>query len=395
MNKNYKDFTLSLFDDDDIPDMDALDIFSGADDGAGDDDDASDDDDSLFDKDNDNADADDVDPDKIFDSSNPQGNVGDGDDNDKNDQGAPKSKDKGSSPTKSQFYSSALKALKDEGVLPDLDDEFIKDATDPDKFAEAIEKQVEARLDAATKRVKEALDSNVSTDAIKRYENAIAYLNDINDEALEAEDEAAIEVRKQVIYQDYINKGFKPERAEKEVAKSFNAGTDIEDAKLALESNKEFFTEEYNKVVEDNKNRAIQEKALREQKVKEFQKKILDTKDPFGIKLDNNTIQKIYENSVKPKHKVDGKVLTEVQKYSHDNPSDSEYYFGLFYTMTDGFKNIDKFVGQKVKQNTRSALREFEHKLQNLPLNSDGSVDFGDDSKDPESFFGKDFKIDI
>ena len=235
MNKNYKDFTLSLFDDDDIPDMDALDIFSGADDGAGDDnDEASGDDDSLFDKDNDNADADDVDPDKIFDSSNPQGNVGDGDDNDKNDQGAPKSKDKGSSPTKSQFYSSALKALKDEGVLPDLDDEFIKDATDPDKFAEAIEKQVEARLDAATKRVKEALDSNVSTDAIRRYENAIAYLNDINDEALEAEDEAAIEVRKQVIYQDYINKGFKPERAEKEVAKSFNAGTDIEDAKLAL-----------------------------------------------------------------------------------------------------------------------------------------------------------------
>ena len=56
MNKNYKDFTLSLFDDDDIPDMDALDIFSGADDGAGDDnDDASGDDDSLFDKDNDNA----------------------------------------------------------------------------------------------------------------------------------------------------------------------------------------------------------------------------------------------------------------------------------------------------------------------------------------------------
>ena len=63
--------------------------------------------------------------------------------------------------------------------------------------------------------------------------------------------------------------------------------------------------------------------------------------------------------------------------------------------MTDGFKNIDKFIGQKVKQSTKSSLKELEHKLRNTPLNGDGSVDFDFGKDDSESFFGKDFKINI
>ena len=64
-------------------------------------------------------------------------------------------------------------------------------------------------------------------------------------------------------------------------------------------------------------------------------------------------------------------------KYSKENPSDSEYYFSLFYELTDGFKNVDKLVGQKVKQGTKSALRDLDKRLKNMSLNSDGSVDFG------------------
>jgi len=80
---------------------------------------------------------------------------------------------------------------------------------------------------------------------------------------------------------------------------------------------------------------------------------------------------------VKPVHKdKDGKLLTSLQKYSKENPSDSEYYFSLFYELTDGFKNVDKLVGQKVKQNTKSALRSLDNKLKNAPLNGDGSFDF-------------------
>ena len=334
--------------------------------------------DSPFDQENKEKPADVVEPDVIFDEANPQGNVGDESDNEEETVELPESsKDKGSSP-KLTHSSAYLKALKDDGVLPDLTDEFIQEATAPEKFAEAIELQVKARMDERQKRIDEALAVNVQIDDIKRYENAITYLDEIEEDALIDESDESENLRKQIIYQDYINKGFKPERAQKEVNKSFNAGTDIEDAKLALESNREYFKEEYDELIENNKLKVKQEKLLRDQQVSEFKKKVLETVEPFGIKVDKNTRQKVLDNIVKPVHKdSDGKLLTSLQKYSKENPSDSEYYFSLFYELTDGFKNVDKLVGQKVKQGTKSALRDLDKRLKNTPLNSDGSVDFG------------------
>lgn len=334
-----------------------------------------------------------VNPDEIFKEEDNQEIVG-GEDDNKETAEQPESKSKGSSP-KTTFYSSALKALKDDGILPDLEEEFITNVKSPEDFAEAIEKQVAARMSESERRIKEALDNNVQIDDVKRFENAINYLDSIEDDALEADDEAGESLRKQIIYQDYINKGFKPERAEKEVAKAFNAGTDIEDAKAALESNKEHFKDEYDNLIEDRKKETLKLKKEREAQAKEFQKKVLETESPFDIKIDKLTRQKIYENAIKPIHKdKDGRVLTTIQKYTKDNPMDAEYYLSLFYTMTDGFKNIDKFVGQKVNKAKKSALNELENKLKNTPLNGDGSVDF-DFGKDDEQSFFKDLKINI
>jgi len=334
--------------------------------------------DSPFDEDNKEKPADVVSPDDIFDEDNPQGNVGDDSDNEEEKVEPPKSdKDKGSSP-KLTHSSAYLKALKDDGVLPDLTDEFIQEATTPEKFAEAIELQVKARMDDRQKRIDEALSVSVPVDDIKRYENAMTYLDGIEEDVLIDESDESENLRKQVIYQDYINKGFKPERAQKEVNKSFNAGTDIEDAKIALESNKEYFKEEYDELIEKNKLKVKQEKLERDKQVSEFKKKVLETEEPFGIKVDKVTRQKVLDNIVKPVHKdSDGKLLTPMQKYAKDNPSDSQYYLSLFYELTDGFKNVDKLVGQKVKQGTKSALRDLDKRLKNTPLNNDGSVDFG------------------
>ena len=333
--------------------------------------------DSPFDEENKEKPADVVSPEVIFDEDNPQGNVGDDSDNEEETVELLKSdKDKGSSPKLTHSYA-YLKALKDDGVLPDLTDEFIQEATTPEKFAEAIELQVKARMDDRQKRIDEALAVNVQIDDIKRFENALTYLDGIEEDVLIDESDESENLRKQIIYQDYINKGFKPERAQKEVNKSFNAGTDVEDAKLALDSNKEYFKEEYDELIEKNKLKVKQKKLERDKQVSEFKKKILETEDPFGIKVDKATRQKVLDNIVKPVHKdSDGKLLTSLQKYSKENPSDSEYYFSLFYELTDGFKNVDKLVGQKVKQGTKSALKDLDKRLKNTPLNIDGSVDF-------------------
>ena len=332
--------------------------------------------DSPFDN-NKETPADVVSPESIFDEDNPQGIVGDEDDNEEETVEPPKSdKDKGSSP-KLTHSSAYLKALKDDGVLPDLTDEFIESATTPDKVAEAIDIQVTARFNERQKRIDEALAANVQIDDIKRYENAITYLDEIDEDVLVDESDESENLRKQIIYQDYINKGFKPERAQKEVNKSFNAGTDIEDAKLALDSNKEYFKEEYDELIEKNKLKIKQEKLERDKQVSEFKKRVLETKDPFGIKIDDKTLNKVLDNIVKPIYKGDdGKLLTAIQKYSKDNPNDSEYYFSLFYELTDGFKSVDKLVNQKVKQGTKSALKDLDKRLKNTSLNGDGTIDF-------------------
>ena len=46
------------------------------------------------------------------------------------------------------------------------------------------------------------------------------------------------------------------------------------------------------------------------------------------------------------------------------------------YTLTDGFKNIDKLVNQKLTKAKKGALRELEHKLSNTRTLDDGSVNF-------------------
>jgi len=344
---------------------------------------------------NNNKADEDVDPDKIFDESNPQGNVGDEVDSEEQVE-TPESdkKDEGSSP-KTTFYSSALKALKDDGVLPDLEDDFINGVDGADKFAEAIDKQVEARLDAQSKRIKEALDNKVQEDDISYYEGIIGKLNNISEEVLSKEDDAGENLRRQIIYQDYINKGFDEAKAKKMVERSFNSGSDIDDAKEALEGNKQFFQDEYNSIIENNKQLVKREKEERDKQINEFKKKVLETDSPFGITVDKSTRQKVFDNIAKPTYKdKDGNILTNLQKYQTENPMDAEYYFGLFYTMTDGFKNLDKFVGQKTKQQVKSSLKELEHKLRNTPLNGDGSVDFGFGSDDKESFFSKKYKLD-
>lgn len=351
-------------------------------------------DDEEVEQEEENKDADDnVDPESIFGGDSGQENVGE--DKDKEMEEPDESdKDAGSSPK--TFYSSALKALKDDGVLPDLEDDFITKVKTPEEFAEAIEKQVAARMSESERRIKEALDNNASIDEIKKFENALGYLDSINDDLIESDSDEGETIRRQIIYQDFINKGFKPERAEKEVNKSFNGGTDIDDAKAALESNKEYFKDEYDNLIEERKKSVLAQKKAKEEELKSFQKKVLETEKPFGILVDKQTRQKIYENAAKPVHKdKDGKVMTTVQKYTKENPLDAEYFFSMFYTMTDGFKNLDKFIGQKVRASSKSALRDLENKIKNVPLNGDGTVDFGFGKDDQDSFASGKLKLNI
>lgn len=306
---------------------------------------------------------------------------------------------KGIGTSPKNFYSSIAKALKEEGIFPDLDDEGLSKVKDPEDFRDLIDQQIKAGLDERQKRIDEALNAGVEPTEIRKYENTINFLGSIKEENISDEGDKGEKLRKDLIYQDFINRGYSKERAAREVQKSFNAGTDIDDAKEALKSNIDFFKDKYDELVNDAKSEAEQEEKERKEQAEKLKSSILNDKDVFGdLSVDKSTRQKIYDNIAKPVYKdpETGEYFTAIQKYEMENRTDFLKNIGLLFTLTDGFKNLDGLVKGKVKKEVKKGLRELEHTLNNTARTSDGNLKFvsGVD-EDPESFIEKGWNLDV
>lgn len=306
---------------------------------------------------------------------------------------------KGDGTSPKNFYSSIAKALKEEGIFPDLDDEGLSKVKDPEDFRDLIDQQIKAGLDERQKRIDEALNTGVEPTEIRKYENTINFLDSIKEENISDEGDKGEKLRKDLIYQDFINRGYSKERAAREVQKSFNAGTDIDDAKEALKSNIDFFKDKYDELVNEAKSEAEQEEKERKEQAEKLKSSILNDKDVFGdLSIDKSTRQKIYDNIAKPVYKdpETGEYFTAIQKYEMENRTDFLKNIGLLFTLTDGFKNLDGLVKGKVKKEVKKGLRELEHTLNNTARTSDGNLKFvsGVD-EDPESFIGKGWNLDV
>ena len=338
-----------------------------------------------------------VDVDALF-TEEPE-SVGSGKEDDtKEKEGTESYKDKGTSP-KNNFYSSIAKALKEEGIFPDLDDETADKIKAPEDFAEAVEKQIQAKFDERQKRIDEALNAGIESSEIKRYENTLSYLNSLQDNAISDETDKGEKLRQQLIFQDFINRGYSKERAQREVQKSFNSGTDIEDAKEALASNKEFFQNEYNNLIKEAQEEKKKEDQERKEQAEKLKKSILEDNKVFGdIQIDKATRQRVFDNISKPVYKdpETGELFTAIQKYEMENSTEFLKNVGLLFTLTDGFKNLDGLVKGKVRKEVKKGLRELEHTLNNTSRTSDGNLKFVSGVEDdPESFIGKGWDIDV
>lgn len=337
-----------------------------------------------------------VDVDTLF-TEEPE-SVGSGKEDNKEKEGTESDKEKGTSP-KNNFYSSIAKALKEEGIFPDLDDETADKIKAPEDFAETVEKQIQARFDERQKRIDEALNAGIEPSEIKRYENTLSYLNSLQDSAISDETDKGEKLRQQLIFQDFINRGYSKERAQREVQKSFNSGTDIEDAKEALASNKEFFQNEYDNLVKEAQEEEKREAQERKEQAEKLKKSILEDTKVFGdIQVDKATRQKVFDNISKPVYKdpETGELFTAIQKYEMENRTEFLKNVGLLFTLTDGFKNLDGLVKGKVRKEVKKGLRELEHTLNNTSRTSDGNLKFASGVEDdPESFIGKGWSLDV
>ena len=334
-------------------------------------------------KDDNKKTTEDLDVDDLFDD--PESVGGDKTNQEKED--ADSNKDNGTSPSNS-IYSSIAKDLKEDGVFLDLDDETIASIENSEGFYKAIESQIQAKMDARQKRVDEALNNDIEPSEIKKYENALNYLDSINEEAIADEGEAGEKLRRTLIYQDFINRGFSQERAKRETEKSFNAGTDIDDAKDALASNKEHFNSEYDKLIAEAKAERENDEKERKAQAESLRKSIFEEKHLMGeLELDKNTRQRIFDNISKPIYKdpKTGELLTAIQKYESENRVDFLRNLSIVYTLTDGFKNLDNLVKDRVKKEVRKGQRELEHVINSTSRHSDGSLRYTSGVSDKES----------
>ena len=302
----------------------------------------------------------------------------------------------GSSP--SNIYSSFASALKEEGIFPDLDDESLSKIVGAEEFRDAVQAQMEAGLDAIQKRIYNALNDGVQPDEIKQFEQTLSILSSISDEQIEAETPQGEDLRRRLIQQDLLNRGYSNERAAKMTEKLFASGEDIDEAKQALLGNREFFTGEYNKVLNTAKQKAEQERREQQQRAEQLKNDILKGEKIFGeIPVDKNTRQKVYDNITKAAYRdpETGEYYTALQKYRMENESEYIKNVGLLFTLTDGFTNMDKLVKPSAKKEVKKKLKELEHTLSNTAKGGGNLKLVGSGSSNAGSLFDRGFSIDI
>lgn len=323
----------------------------------------------------------DVNPDELF--GGLQESVGDGEEEN---QGGENNSEKGGNNSSPNFHSSVLNALKEDGILPELSDEDITNVKDDEGFKDAIEKVIQDRLDERTKRIENALNAGADIGEIKQYENILTTLNNIDEDALKQEGAKGDDLRRRIIAQDLMNRGYSEDKIKREVKKSFDAGTDIEDAIEALQANVQFYTQKYSDLIEEGKEQAKRYKEDMRRQGEELRKSIVEDKGIFDeIGMDKRMRQKVYDNISKPSYKTkDGNWLTEIQKYQMENQADFLKYVSLFYTMTDGFKDLSPLIKKQVKKERTSSIRELENKLKGTNRVNSGKLNYVNSSSEED-----------
>ena len=304
------------------------------------------------------------------------------------------------SDTSSNFYSSIANALVEDGILQNLDKDALAKISTPEDFAEAISNEIRSQLDETQKRVSEALELGVEPSEVQKYERFISILDGVTEERLTSEDEEGENLRKNLIYQDCINKGFSKEKAAKMVERSIKAGTDIDDARDALKDNKDFYESQYNSMLEEARKADEEEKKKLKEQADKLKTSILEEEKAFGeITLDKDTRRRVYDSICKPVYTdpETGERMTAVQKYEFEHRTEFLKNIGLLFVLTDGFKDINRLVNDKVKKETKKNLRNLEHTLKGRGNNlGGGNLSFANNSgdNDPESLF-KGWKLSV
>ena len=336
-----------------------------------------------------------IDGENPFDTSESVGSEENEDDKTIQEDTSPKS-ERGSS---QNFYSSITSALAEEGVFPDLDEEYINSVQSPEDFIRVINEEISKRFDARQKRIDAALNYNVEPSIIQYLESSIQTLSSITEETLKDEGEDGVNIRKALIVQDLKNKGYSEERIQKELNKSLNAGTDIEDAFYAYNSLAEYYNNAYKDTIEEHKKAEEERVRSLQERAKQIHNHFY-SKDSFMEELgvDKHTIDLAFNNYASPAFvdSATGRKMTAMEKAAIEDELGFIRGMSIAFTLTDGFKNLSRLANGTVKKQVKAKLKDLEGKLNTSVNFSNGNYSFVTSVKeDPESYVGSKVRLDI
>ena len=245
-----------------------------------------------------------------------------------------------------KLYSSLANEFKAKGILSSLD----KDAkiTSMEDIYNALQKEIESKLTEKQKAINEAIKVGVPADDVSRQLDSIEKLKNIPESHIVKENN--VEFRRNVIAQDFINKGFNKEKAIVMAQRSIDSGDDIDDAINAL---KEIISHEQS-ILDNTINSKKEEETEALTKVRAFIDK--DEEIIPGFKLTTSQKQELYDQVTNDLGDKENAFI----KAQKEDPLGSRMKLEALFYLTKGLKDFSVFSNKaqsKVSNDIENLLR--------------------------------------
>ena len=260
--------------------------------------------------------------------------------------------------------STLASALLEEGVLRSLSEDDIKEIKSAKDLIDALAKDKEeseySDLTEEQKTYLKALRLGIPNESLKENFSAQKELESISENDLKDDEE----LRREIIMQDFLNKGYSEDKAKKLTERSFDIGEDKSDALDALESIKIANKQILDKEMKRREQLELDAQKEREKSLDKLKGKIDKSEEIIsGIKLSSKVKEELYKQMTIPAAKnKDGKPLDAVMASWVEDP---DYALKVHYLhkITNGFKDFNLLV----KKSKSKAIEQLEEQLSKPP----------------------------
>lgn len=271
--------------------------------------------------------------------------------------------------------------LKEQGFFSDLELEIKNEDDLADAFRKEIKKNEFADLNEYQKQYLDSLREGVPDVVVQEHLRTQQVFENLTDEILEEED-----IRKQVIIQDRLASGWSKERAEKDYDRIFNNGDSYEESKISRDNLIAKEKQEFQARVEQEKQSKVEADKAAKKQLEDLKQAVFKEENLFGaFKVDDGLKTRVHEAMIKVvDYTPEGLPLNKLMKHRVENPVDFETKLYYLYELTNGFKDINKFVSKSGS----IAAKKLSEAVQNstyIKSRGEGAKNFNDDPNDYSS----------